>query len=253
MHLAGAQGHRPGVGLHQQGPCVVHAGRGSAASVPSHRLAEQGISRPPRLQDMTWGCRPADCRAGRGAPRRTASTGGTCPGAASASEVAVSASSGGNSAVDTFSPMPSTAQPSWGRPSTRIPASLRPSIHTSLGHLISQRTGASSSTASQTATAAASGSSASCASSSRTTSDMSTALPAGAVHERPWRPRPALCSEAVTSVPCGAPAAARSLARALVESVSRAWARGRPSGLTAASAAPRSPAAAPEWRPRRRD
>ena len=55
-----------------------------------------------------------------------------------------------------------------------------------------------------------------------TTSDINTADPGGAVHERPWRPRPALCSAAVTSVPCGAPAPASALARALVESISRA-------------------------------
>ncbi len=43
----------------------------------------------------------------------------------------------------------------------------------------------------------------------------------GAVHARPWRPRPAVCSSAVTSVPWGAPASASAFARALVESSTR--------------------------------
>ncbi len=43
---------------------------------------------------------------------------------------------------------------------------------------------------------------------------------------RPWRPWPAVCSAAVTSVPCGAPAAASALARSLVESVRRRCSRG---------------------------
>ena len=46
---------------------------------------------------------------------------------------------------------------------------------------------------------------------------------------RPWRPRPAYCSAAVTSVPCGAPAAASARARSLVEVVARRCSRGRPS------------------------
>jgi len=56
---------------------------------------------------------------------------------------------------------------------------------------------------------------------SRRTMDMSSARPAGALHVRPWRPRPARCSPAVTSVPCGAPAAASARATVLVESVTR--------------------------------
>ena len=47
------------------------------------------------------------------------------------------ARAGSSSAVvSTFSPMPITAQPSCGRASIRMPATLRPSIQTSLGHLI---------------------------------------------------------------------------------------------------------------------
>ena len=62
----------------------------------------------------------------------------------SRSDVADSASSAGNASVLTFSPTPSTAQPSCGRPSTRIPATLRPSIQTSFGHLIVASTGTAS-------------------------------------------------------------------------------------------------------------
>ena len=64
---------------------------------------------------------------------------------------------------------------------------------------------------------------------SRSTRDISSARPGGALHVRPWRPRPARCSPAVTSVPCGAPAAASARAMSLVESVTRWWRRGRPS------------------------
>ena len=42
----------------------------------------------------------------------------------------------------------------------------------------------------------------------RSTSEHSRELPAGATQARPWRPRPAVCSAAVTSVPWGAPAIA---------------------------------------------
>ena len=64
--------------------------------------------------------------------------------------------------------------------------------------------------------------------------------PGGAVQARPWRPRPALCVAAVTSVPCGAPASASSRARRFVESVDRRCRRGVPiTGRPAAAAARR--------------
>ena len=132
----------------------------------------------------------------------------------------------------TLRPIPSTAQPSCGRPSARMPATLASSSAsalvpprtntTSFGHLIR----ACSPATSQTASAASSGSS---GGGSRSSSDISSALPAGADQRRPWRPRPALCSAAVTSVPCGAPANASSRARSFVESVRRRCTRGRPS------------------------
>ena len=55
----------------------------------------------------------------------------------------------------------------------------------------------------------------------------------GAVQVRPWRPRPAVCSAAVTTVPCGAPASASSRARVLVESVTRKWRWGVPKLIAA--------------------
>ena len=103
--------------------------------------------------------------------------------------------------------MPTTAQPSCGRPSTRIPATLRPSISTSLGHftgLVAGDLGDREPGGQRQQP--------------RRLADHERAeerLPGGAVQVRPWRPRPAVCSAAVTSVPCGAPARGE-LAGALV-------------------------------------
>jgi hypothetical protein len=98
---------------------------------------------------------------------------------------------------------------------------LRSSSQTSFGHLIWQRTGAISSIASQTAIGTARGRRRWRSESGRRIAEYSSALPAGAFHERPRRPRPAVCSSVVTTVPPGAPASASSRARSLVESVSR--------------------------------
>ncbi len=116
------------------------------------------------------------------------------------------------------------------------------------------------STTSATATPATSGSN---RGGSRTTIEHSSARPAGADQVLPWRPRPADCSAAVTSVPCGAPRPANSRARAFVESVSRKCARGLPSRPSTrsmahhprAATAPRRPATPPTsgppaWRSR---
>ena len=128
----------------------------------------------------------------------------------------------------TLRPIPITAHPSCGRPSTRMPATLRPSSHTSFGHLTAVRSGPpmTASTVSATATPVASGSS---RGGSRMTTEQSSARPAGATHTRPCRPRPAVCSAAVTTVPWGAPAAASSRARTFVESIRRKCRRGDPS------------------------
>ena len=132
-----------------------------------------------------------------------------------------SRSSGGKSHTRnaTFSPIPATAQPACGRPSTRIPATLRPSTSTSFGHLIrAGEPGPRAVTTSATATPATSGSN---RGGSRITIEQSSARPGAAVHVLPWRPRPADCSAAVTTVPCGAPEAASSRARALVDPITR--------------------------------
>ena len=142
-------------------------------------------------------------------------------------------SSGGNvlGPTATFSPIPSTAHPSWGRPSTRIPASLRPSTSTSLGHF----TRASGPTTSATATPAASGSS---RGGSRTTSERGS----------PTRAERSRCGPAARVRPSARPpspacraerrAAASSRARSLVESVTPRCTRGRAEELTAPALMP---------------
>ena len=73
--------------------------------------------------------------------------------------------------------------------------------------------------------------------------------PAGADQVRPWRPRPAVCSPAVTSVPCGAPAAASSRARSLVDPVvAQVQPRAAERAHAARELAPASPAAHAESR-----
>ncbi|UUY04544.1 hypothetical protein LRS13_03125 [Svornostia abyssi] len=57
---------------------------------------------------------------------------------------------------------------------------------------------------------------------------MSSAWPGGALHVRPCRPRPADWCDAVTTVPCGAPAIASWRARSFVDVVSRRCRRGLP-------------------------
>ena len=97
--------------------------------------------------------------------------------------------------------MPSTAQPSCGRPSTRMPASLRPSTSTSFGHLIAALRRA---TRLAHRHAAASGRAPRPAGAAPPTS----AAPARAAPTRcgPGGRARRVCSSAVTSVPCGAPA-----------------------------------------------
>ena len=88
--------------------------------------------------------------------------------------------------------MPITAQPSCGRASIRMPATLRPSIQTSFGHLIR---------------ALDRGDRLACLADGERDGerqqlhprrlhprqhDSVSARPGGAVHVRPWRPRPAV-------------------------------------------------------------
>ena len=105
------------------------------------------------------------------------------------SEVAIARSSGGkaSSSTATLRPIPSTTQPSWGRPSARMPATLRPSSSTSFGHLIALVRPAASkrSATSATASAASIGSS---RGGSRSTSEQASARPAGRHPRAPLSP-----------------------------------------------------------------
>ena len=69
--------------------------------------------------------------------------------------------------------------------------------------------------------------------------------PGGADHVRPWRPRPAVCSPAVTSVPCGAPAARERPGAVVRRVVARRCSRGRPSAVTPGGCGPRRRASSP--------
>ena len=136
VDLAGAQRDLAGVGVHQQRAGVVDPAGDSLAVPPADPLARAAR----RARARRRGSRP---RAPRASGRATTAARRAPPRRwrrrrRRASDVAVSRSSGGNSSSDvrTFSPMPTTAQPAAGRPSTRIPESLRRSIQTSFGHLI---------------------------------------------------------------------------------------------------------------------
>ena len=160
--------------------------RSAAAQAPA--APGRASARRPLLAGRAW--RPAGQRRPRAQPLRDAAPPGSC-----------------SRRTATFRPIPSTAQPCCGRPSTRMPASFassRPapgdSTTMSFGHLIRalaprpprtrpppRRAAAAAARRAAPATSAAS-------------------CRAGADQRRPCRPRPAVCSEAVTSVPCGAPA-----------------------------------------------
>ena len=199
VHFARVERDAPVGGVDDQRAARVHPGRGAllAAVRPAHRAAEQRVAGAPRGQDLI---RRAHKPARRARPRPRASGVVNAWPRPPPARSEVACSSAGNSSVATFSPIPSTAQPSWGRPSTRMPATLRPSIQTSFGHLIA----ASSGSASQTATAAASGSVSLDARAAPPTS----APPTAAARSRrgPGARGRRVCSSAVTSVPCGAPA-----------------------------------------------
>ena len=224
MHLARAQrGAAPTRQLHDQPPRAVDAGGHPPAAgprdlVPAQRVAGAvGLEQRRRLERRARA--PGRRGGARGWARGRSGSGRGCPRS--------SCSSGGSSSMRsaTLTPIPSTAQPSSGRPSARMPATLRPSIRTSLGHF----SAAAGPATSATARPAASGSS---AGGSRSTSESRSARPGGADHVRPWRPRPACCSPAVTSVPCGAPACA-SVAGAVVGR--RRWRAGAAAGGRARS------------------
>ena len=101
-------------------------------------------------------------------------------------DTAFSLSSSGNSSrsIERFKPTPTTAQ-SGGRASIRIPASLRWSSQTSLGHLTRHSPAPTRSAASHTASGTESGSKPCLLESGLTIAEQSSALPAGAVQVRP--------------------------------------------------------------------
>ena len=130
--LAGRVG-RP----HAQPAVVGDAERGAAAAVPRDLAAGERVARAVGVDRV---------RRRRGEPVREALQQQRehrlqLRPARSRARSRASRSSGGNasSSTATLRPIPSTTQPSCGRPSARIPATLRPSSSTSLGHLIAAR------------------------------------------------------------------------------------------------------------------
>ena len=187
---------------------------------PAHPLALQCIALAPGGQDRVGRRGEPLVERARAARRARPRARSSVP--ARRSDVAISASSGGNS-----------SRRHVQADAEHRPALLGAPLDQDAGHLAAvdpdvvrplDRAPPRGS-ASHTATAAASGRALVAARAAPPTS--APPIRGGAVHARPWRPRPAVCSSAVTSVPCGAPASASSLARSFVESVTRWWTRGR--------------------------
>ena len=154
------------------------------------------------------------------------------------SEVATSPRSGGTDAAPTLRPRPSTtavpcpAPPRsavGGSPIASIPATLRPPMRTSFGHLSRAATPsparASATPTARARTARVGGTLAG----RRTTREARIEAPGASSHTRPCRPRPALWWSAATTRPLSQPAAAASRAVRIVESVSRRKTTRRPS------------------------
>ena len=134
------------------------------------------------------------------------------------SDEAVSRSSCASSsrAVSTFSPMPITAHPSWGRASISTPGDLQaldPHVVRPLDPAGHRRDGLARLRHGDRDRQRQRARMTPCR--SRTSTDRVRARPGGADHVRPCLPRPAVCRSATTTVPCGAPASA-SVARAVV-------------------------------------
>ena len=243
VHLAGAERGPPAAVECDDQPAVAVDAAGDAASLRLRRLAARAAARrsaaperialPPRPRASSPAARPAvvERRQQRGEQRL-----GLLALAVRASprcRAAPGAARRGRRRRSARCPVPPS--PAEAARLDQDPGQLRELLaareHDVVRPLDERRPRSSepgaASTASQTATAAASGSS---RGAGRSTSEASSELPGGADQRRPWRPRPAVCSEAVTSDPCGAPAAASSRARSLVESVRRRCRRGRPSG-----------------------
>ena len=135
VHLAGVERHAALLRLHTGARRVVDAGGRALAAVPAHLLAAQGVALAQAASSSP--------RASRAALEREQQLGQQRLPLRSKPDQAQRrrdlASSSGKPPSSTFRPMPSTAQPSWSRPSTRMPASLRRSSQTSFGHLIERR------------------------------------------------------------------------------------------------------------------
>ena len=227
------RGRPPRAGVHQQRAVVVDAVGHALAAVPAH-LADPAARRARATPSSTVaGGAPSHSSSERSSAARTARLSASMP--ARASDVAISASSGGKLARRHVQP---DAQ--------HRPALLRAPLHEDPGDLapvdqhvvrpLDRRLDGRR--ASQTRDRGRQRQRARPARAGPPTSAPPTR--AARSSSRPWRPRPAVCSSAVTSVPWGAPAAASSLARSLVESVTRWWTRGEP--IIAGAVAPRRPA-----------
>ena len=117
-----------------QPPVAVDAlARRPRPPAPGDLASAQRVARAPRLRASSRPARPAGARARRAAARASARLRGCQPqrrrrqaGARGVPPVARGRSSAGSSSrrTATFRPIPSTAQSSCGRPSTRMPASL---------------------------------------------------------------------------------------------------------------------------------
>ena len=228
-------------------PLGATGARLTPAPAPSQR-----ISRP---RSASRSANSSSTRSG-GASTQSPSLSLTAASAAAAvapcpTEVAGQRRSGGNSScsIARLRPIPITAQ-SGGRASSRTPAALRsldpdvvrplhPALQTAPATPPPRRPPAAPRAAGGRARAPA----------GEAIAEYSSALPAGAAQARPRRPRPAVCSSAVTTVPPGAPASASSRARSLVESVTRKWRRGRPKAVIAAVTARRRTTSSPGPRP----
>ena len=209
MHQSSGGPRRPGAPpgprrVHEQGAGVVHAGgNATRAPYPADRSTLQRVALAPRGEQrrrrratrleraQQRGQHLLHARARRRAPRHR--------------------SSGGNSTAQHVQPDPQHRPPLLpAGPRPGSPPTLRPPSQTSFGHLISVAADASR----PPRRPRRSGSSGSSSRSDQRHQHRAARRrhPLAALRG----PRPAVCSSAVTSVPCGAPAAASSFARSFV-------------------------------------
>ena len=141
----------------------------------------------------------------------------------------------GNARVETFSPTPTTTacrRSPCSCDSTKTPASFLSPTYRSFGHLsctasVEQR--ARSRRAARGRWPGSARSPGTSSSFGRKSTENSRLSPGAASQALPRRPRPAVCSSATNSEPCGAPERAASRALSLVEPVTGSYISGRPS------------------------